>query len=78
MEFHIRLAGAKPDLDAIEQCLHAVDPAGVIDIDEAGHLRVATAMNADALVVLVRQAGLAVNAAQVTQVPSTCCGGCSG
>lgn len=78
MEFHIRLAGVKPDLDAIEQRLHAVDPAGVVDIDELGHLRVATAINPDALLVLMRQADLAVVAGQVTQVPSTCCGGCSG
>lgn len=78
MEFHISLVGPKPDLDAIEQSLRAVDPAGVIDIDEAGRLRVAAAVNADELVALVRQAGVVVVPAQVTQLPSTCCGGCSG
>lgn len=78
MEFHVSLTGAKPDLDAIEESLRAVDPAGVIDTDQAGRLRVAAAINAGELLAVLQQAGVAALPAQVSQVPSTCCGGCSG
>ena len=78
MEFHIALAGSAPDPGAIEQAIRAVDPAALADIDPAGHtLRVATSVDAIQLVWLMRQAGYRVAKNQLTQVPSTCCGGCS-
>lgn len=82
MEFHIALAGAAPDLAAlaaIEDAIAAVDPSVLVDIDAAsGKLRVAAAIDAAQLVRLLGRAGLPVTAAQVYQVPSICCGGCSG
>lgn len=79
MEFHITLAGATPDPAAVEYAIADLDPAAVVDIGSAGDvLRVATSLDAATLVALVNRAGYPVTPAQVYQVPSICCGGCSG
>jgi hypothetical protein len=79
MEFHIRLTGPAPDPGAIEHAIGAVDPAVLVDIEPAtGTLRVAASIDAAQLVALILQAGYPVARHQVTQVPSICCGGCSG
>ena len=79
MEFQVRLAGPAPDPGAIEDAIRAVDPAALVDIDPASPvLRVATLVGARELVELMAQAGYRVDPAQVRQLPSTCCGGCSG
>lgn len=79
MEFHITLPGILPDTAAIEYAIDPVDPAAVLDIDSADHLlRVATSLDAPALVALINRAGYPITLAQVYQVPSICCGGCSG
>ena len=79
MEFHIKLSGPAPDADVIEDAIRAVDPSALVDIDPASPtLRVATSVDARQLVALLDQAGYAVAPQQVTQLPSICCGGCSG
>ncbi len=79
MEFHIKMAGPTPDIDAIQQAIHEVDPSALVDIDPTGEtLRVAASVNAIQLVSLINQAGYRVAQPQVTQLPSICCGGCSG
>lgn len=79
MEFHIELVGATPDTDAVREAIRAVDPAALVDIDPSGQaLRVAAAVDGVELLSLIRQAGYAVDADQMTQVPSVCCGGCGG
>jgi len=79
VEFHVRLDGARPDLDALDDAIREVDPAAVLDIDPSGALlRVAAAMQAGELVDLLGGAGSPVTRDQVTQLPSICCGGCSG
>lgn len=79
MEFHITLSGTTPDPAAIEYAIGALDPAALADIDPMDHrLRVATSVDAVALVALINQAGYPVTLEQVYQVPSICCGGCSG
>lgn len=79
MEFHISMIVPTAGLEAIEQAIGAVDPAVVIDIDPAGPtLRVATSIDANELVALLAQAGCPVAPHQVVQLPSICCGGCSG
>lgn len=84
MELHINMIVPTADRrpEAIEQANGAVDPA-VIDIDPAGPaLRVATStstsIDANELVALLAQAGCPVAPHQVVQLPSICCGGCSG
>ena len=79
MEFQIRFAGPAPDPRLIEDAIRSVDPAALVDIDAASPvLRVATLVGTRELVALVAQAGYRVDPAQVRQLPSTCCGGCSG
>lgn len=79
MEFHVRLDGAHPDLDALGDAIREVDPSALLDIDSSGTLlRVAAAVQAGELVVLLAGAGSPVTRGQVTQLPSICCGGCSG
>ena len=79
MEFHITMPVAISDLGAIEDTFHTVDPSAMVDVDPASHeLRVATSVGAAELVSLLAEAGYAVAPDQVAQVPSTCCGGCSG
>ena len=77
MEFHIDMTGLTPDIDVIERAIHAVDPAALVDVDGAS-LRVSAWVDAAQLLLLINQAGYPVEQDQVSQVPSTCCGGCSG
>lgn len=79
MEFHIKLADSLLDLDAIDEAIRAVDASALVDIDPAGDtLRVAASVGTAELVALIRQAGYPVAPSQVVQLPSICCGGCSG
>lgn len=81
MQFDIHLDAEAPriDLDAVEQRLLALDPAGVVDLDRAtGTLRVSTYLAEDELASLLAQAGHAVPPDRIRRLPSVCCGGCGG
>lgn len=79
MEYHIDMAGVAPDLRAVEDALYDQDPAVVVAMARDGHtLRVATYIPMADLLGLMEQAGCVVAADQVVQLPSICCGGCSG
>lgn len=79
MEFHVRLDGARPDLDVLGDAIREVDPSALLDIDSSGALlRVAASLQAGELVALLGGAGSPVTRDQVRQLPSICCGGCSG
>jgi hypothetical protein len=79
MEFHIQITGPAPDPRGIEDAIRDLDPAALVDIDpSASTLRIATSVGAQQLVSLITQAGYPVSPAQVRQLPSICCGGCSG
>lgn len=79
MEFHIKMVGQVPDLDAIEHAIGALDPSVLVDVDPTGQiLRVVASIDAAQLVALIGQAGYPVAQDQVAQAPSICCGGCSG
>lgn len=79
MEFHIRLGALQPDIDAVERSLLAEDPSALVDISRAGDLlRIATSLSAIQLATLLDDAGWPVPAQQIEQLPSICCGGCSG
>ncbi len=78
MEFHVTMPDAI-DPGAIEHAIRAVDPAALVDIDPAGPtLRVAATVDLPQLLALLNRAGYPVSHHHVVQVPSTCCGGCSG
>ena len=79
MEFHVQTVGALPDLERILDAIQQVDPSAVMDIDEAGQvLRVAAAVDLSELLELLGQGGFPVGPEKVYQLPSICCGGCSG
>ncbi len=79
MEFHINTTGMQPNLETIEDAIRTLDPSAVVDLDPAGPvLRVAAAASARDLIALLDRIGYPVQAEQVRQLPSTCCGGCSG
>jgi hypothetical protein len=79
MEFHVTLSGPAPDPDRIEDAIRAVDPSALADIDPASStLRIATSLGARELIELLAGAGHPVSPEQVRQLPSICCGGCSG
>lgn len=79
MEFHIKTRGVKPDIDAINAALVAIDPAAVADIDPGNaSLRVAVELSSPELIALLAQAGYPVDWRQLEQVPSVCCGACGG
>ncbi len=79
MEFHVDTTGMRPNLEMIEDAVHTLDPAAVVDLDPAGPmLRVAAAASAAELIALLGRIGYPVQAEQVRQLPSICCGGCSG
>ena len=77
MEFHIAINPTLTDVAAIEEAVRTADPAALVDIDGAT-LRVATSLPAPQLIGVIKEAGCPVDSAQVTQLPSICCGGCSG
>ncbi len=69
MEFHIRMPASLSELGVIDDAIRSLDPAALVDIDETGELiRVATSLRPGELVSLI----------STTQLPSVCCGGCSG
>lgn len=79
MEFLIRLDRPVRDPDAIDAAIRDFDPAATIAIDPLdGFLRVASWLDASNLLVLLRESGHAVEPHQLTQLPSVCCGSCSG
>lgn len=69
----------RPDLDAVEAALLAVDPAALLDLDPAGdQLRIATWMTRDELRRTLARAGVDAGDEALVQLPSECCGGCGG
>jgi len=79
MEFHITFAGSPPDPIPVEDAIRTLDPSALVDVDPASPtLRIATSVDARQLVALLGQAGYPVAPQQVMQLPSICCGGCSG
>lgn len=79
MEFHVHLTHGQPVLADLETTLLGVDPSAVVDVDATGDtLRLAGAFTAAEVVTLMHRAGYPVDPAQVEQLPSICCGGCSG
>ena len=79
MEFHVALAGMKPDAGKIEDLLLELDPAAVIDLDvRVELLRLSTWLPAGDVLALLERAGCPVPLERMRQLPSICCGGCSG
>jgi hypothetical protein len=79
MEFHLRLATAVEDINAVRGAVCALDPAAVIDTTEDGRvLRMSAGLDPGELAWALRHAGVTASAESLEIVPSVCCGGCSG
>ena len=79
MEFQVKLTNPIADFGMIEDAIRTSDPAAQVDIDRLCRtLRVAANVEASELAALLRDAGCPVSALQIVQLPSICCGGCSG
>lgn len=79
MKFNIRTNGRPVDLASVEQALLAADPAAMIDLDGLNNvLRVSTYLDSAGLHGVCADAGFSVPLNDVEQLPSECCGGCSG
>ena len=79
MEYHIRIPGPLTVFDAIDHAIRDADPSALVDIDaDARTLRIATLLPRVQVAGLVTAAGHRVSLDQVRQLPSICCGGCSG
>lgn len=78
MNFRIKLAGDDtPELSRIDALLWQADPAALVDRDAGdGSLRVTAWIPADQLADMLVQAGFPPS--EVSQLPSICCGDCSG
>jgi hypothetical protein len=77
MEFHIAMGTSPMDIVVIDEAIRDLDPAAVVDLD-GNTLRVATSLEVRALTSAIRSTGIALDERQVTQLPSICCGACSG
>lgn len=79
MEFHIAIVDASPEPGVVQDALFDVDPTAVVDLDMSGLvMRVSASATAEDLVDVLRRTGWPVTAEQIVQLPSICCGGCSG
>ena len=79
MEFHIVTTYAKVDTSLVQEALWQIDPASVAHLDPDGRqLRVNIQTDAGELLAVLQSIDLPVDARDITQIPSICCGGCSG
>lgn len=79
MEFIVHVADVVPDLDTVRVACLAADPTVLVDIDPRdGALRIATQLDAGSIASALADAQLVLEPGQLEQVPSVCCGGCSG
>jgi len=79
MEFHIAITGAHPELEAVEDAMFDVDSNALVDLDPSGStLRISSFVTIEDLVDIMRRTGWTVAPEQVVQLPTICCGGCSG
>lgn len=79
MEFHIALTEASPGPDVIQDALFEIDPNAVVDLDMSGLvMRISSYVPVRELIEVLQRTGWSVATEQVVQLPSICCGGCSG
>jgi hypothetical protein len=78
-EFAFELPQALRDLSTLDRALVALDPAALLDLDGSGRtIRMATVLTRPELLACLDAAGLPADPSRLRQLPSVCCGGCSG
>jgi hypothetical protein len=79
VEYAFELPCALPDPSPLDRAIIGLDPAAIVDVDAGGRtLRMATVLSRDELLSCLREAGLPAETSRLRQLPSVCCGGCSG
>jgi hypothetical protein len=79
VEFAFESPCAIPDASPLDRVVVALDPAALVDLDANGRtIRMATVLTRDELLSCLREAGLPADSSRLRQLPSVCCGGCSG
>jgi len=72
-------SAASPGLATIEQAISTLDASAVLDRDASGAtIRISTQMTQAELLTCLREAGATDPSRHLVQLPSDCCGGCSG
>ncbi len=78
-EFAFQSPQAMPDLAPLDGAIVDLDPAALVDLDADGRtIRVATVLTRAELLGCLAEAGLPADDERLRQLPSICCGGCSG
>lgn len=79
MEFHIAITDASPRLEVVQDAMFDIDPSALVDLDMSGLvMRISSWVPVKDLIGVLQRTGWAVEPGQVVQLPSICCGGCSG
>ena len=79
MEFAFESPAAVGDASSLERAIRGLDPAALVDVDADGRtIRMATALTRAELLACLGEAGRPADSARLRQLPSVCCGGCSG
>jgi hypothetical protein len=79
MEFAYDSPRTAPDLAMLDAAIAAIDPAALVDLAPGGStIRVATVMTRQELLACLEGSGLPADPWRLRQLPSVCCGGCSG
>jgi hypothetical protein len=79
VEYAFELPCALPDPSPLDRAIIGLDPAAIVDVDAGGRtLRMATVLSRDELLSCLREVGLPAETSRLRQLPSVCCGGCSG
>ena len=79
MEFQVNMKCGADSFSIIESAIQSVDASAQLDFDPLETtLRVAAALSPAQLVEIISESGHPVTIEQVRQLPSTCCGSCSG
>lgn len=78
-EFAFQSPLALPDVAPLDRVIIDLDPAAVVDLDVDGRtIRMGTVLTRAELLACLAEAGLPADNALLRQLPSVCCGGCSG
>ena len=79
MQYTIATSSAQANLGVVRRAIDDVDPAAIVDVDSTGGIvRISTVIGGPELLALLNGAGYPLNIDALEQVPSQCCGGCSG
>lgn len=79
MQFKIHVENDAPNLHALTLAFAEMDPSAIIDSALQGNaLRLSTVLRDIDILNTCNDAGWAIHARQIEQLPSECCGGCGG